>query len=160
MAMKRRGFLQMLGAAVAAPMMPAAGTAMPANIGGLAAAHAKTYPFVSATGLSKRLGLSISQAQKVLLDLSNRGLVGEVTVCGTGPAHAASKVFVPCEESLIRLAQARKAARDVRAAKLKKAAREAACQMQVDLTALMRHLQGVCVGNGMALQPRAIAVTA
>jgi len=157
--MKRRGFLQMLGAAVAAPVLPAGVSTTPANIGGLAATHAKAYPLISATGLANRLGLSVAQAQKVLLDLSRKGIVGEVTICGTGPLHAASKVFVPPKESMIRLAQAQKAAREVRAAKLK-AAREAACKMQVDFTAMLRHLQGICLQNGMALQPRAIAVTA
>jgi hypothetical protein len=157
MAMKRRSFLTMLGAAVAAPAASLGAAAMPANIGGLAATHAKTYPFVSATGLSRRLGLSISQAQQVLVDLSRKGIVGPVQSCNTGPIHAASKVFTPTSDSLIRLAQTREAARKAKAARALEAKAKAAPQMQVDLTGLLRRLHTLCAGHDMTLQPRALA---
>lgn len=156
MTIKRRSFLTLLGAAIAAPAAAISGPALPANIGALAAAHVRKYPFVSTTGLSNRLGLSVPQAQRLLLDLSRSGLVGPVQSCARGPIHAASKVFTPTSDSLIRVAQAR-AARQ-RAAALRRIGTDGnARRMRVDLRPLLRHLHEICRDTGLDLHPRALA---
>ena len=140
--MKRRGVLQMLGAVIAAPATVLSAPAMPANIGALAAAHARKYPFISAIGLSNRLGLCLPQAQTVLAELSRQGLVGPLTTCATGPVHAASRVFTPCRDSLIRAAQSR-AVRGPERPRSFGAGRDAVRRFSVDLSRFLAHLRAL-----------------
>lgn len=151
MSIKRRSFLAMLGAVVAAPAMPVSAGAARAHVFGLAAAHVHKYPFISVIGLSRRLGVSMPDAETLLVDLSRKGLVGPVNSCGAGVISAASKVFKPSPDSLIKVAQAQRKARQLRLARQAQAKAHAG-QMQVDLTAWLGHLRTLCVENGFAMR--------
>lgn len=146
--MKRRSFINLLGAALSAPAMPALAVT-PANLTSLAAAHARKYPFVSAVGLSRGLEVPLKQAQALLLDLSNTGVVGPVSSCGTGPIHASSKVFRPIAP--VSAAQASRAAKQVRD---KTAAPEISETHKVAKD-WVAHLQNLCADSGLTLSEKA-----
>ena len=138
--MKRRSFLSMLGAALVAPALPAAG-APSRGLAALAAAHARKYPFVSVIGLSRRVGVSVREAETLLLDLSERGLVGTVNSCATGPVSACSRVFRPIPVTIPKLAGTETALRRNRAGLTR--ATETPTAFHVDLSAMMAHLRRI-----------------
>lgn len=148
--MKRRSFLSLLGAALTAPVIPASAGA--SGLSARAALHARTYPCVSAVGLSRGLGVPMTQAQALLRDLSAKGLVGPVSHAGTGPIYAASEVYRPAVEAAVRSVQV------TRAAKAQKFgwASPATHPPQDWLS----YLRCMCESHGYALSPRALAVTA
>ena len=94
--MKRRSFLRALGATVAAPLLPVAGSAAAYSRGtyGLALAHAKKYPFVSVRGMTTRLGVTGAQAEALLAEMSSKGVLGGINASYNGAGLATSKVFV------------------------------------------------------------------
>ena len=146
----------MIGAAVAAPALPAAAPAVSAKVAALATAHAQRYPFVSALGLSKGIGVSFSQAEQVLLSLSRKGLVGPVNTYASGAVHASSNVYKHAVAGMVQAADAREARRAAKAKRLAQRQMDQAT-MQVDLSRLLAHLRTVCIDNGMTLSPRCFA---
>lgn len=154
--MMRRNFLGLFGAAVVAPAMPIAAPAIRANVAGLAAAHAKKYPFVSVMGLSKSIGVTTAQAEQVLYSLSRKGLVGQVQTCASGAVHAGSQVYQPAAATLAKAAQAREARQAAKAQRLAQRQIDRAA-MKVDLSDFIAHLRHVCIDNGMTLSPRCFA---
>lgn len=154
--MKRRNFIGLFGAAMAAPVLPAAAPAVSANVAALATAHAQKYPFVSALGLSKGLGLSLSQAEQVLLSLSRKGLIGQINTYASGAVHARSCVYQPADAVLAQMAKAKDAGRAANAKRLARSQSDKP-SMTVDLSDLLNHLRQVCVDNGISLGPRCYA---
>ncbi len=153
--MKRRTFLSIFGAATVAPALPALASPSPAMLQ-MATAHAAKFPHVSVMGLSHRLGVSATEAEALLHDMSNRGLIGKLRIDGTRPIYASSKVYTPPEGSLIHQAQqqkARQAAR--REARLETAEPKS---LTVDISRLLAHLRQLCADQGMTLRP-AMALT-
>lgn len=138
--MKRRGFLSLLGAVMAAPALPSAATSLPVRLSQLAATHARTYPCVSAVGLSRGLGVPMAQAQVLLRDLSSKGLVGPISHAGTGPIYAASAVYRPAASAVLKVAQLR----------------PSMPQTHAVANDWLAYVQDICVRNGFALQPRAV----
>jgi len=70
MTMKRRSFLGLFGAAVAAPAIPMAAPAGYSSAAyKVAMAHAKRFPVISVAGLSKRGDLSMTQAEALIKEL-------------------------------------------------------------------------------------------
>ncbi len=91
--MKRRGFIRLLGAAATAPSLPmATPSAVSAKASSLAAALARSNRYVSATGLSKALGVSLDQGRDMLLNLSRSGVVGPINPSSFG-AYADSNAY-------------------------------------------------------------------
>ena len=88
MTMKRRGFLKMLGAAVAAPALPAVSSAPAAAaynryMYGLAVFHARTRAHVSARGIAYCLKVSTAQAEAMISEMTKNGLVKPVFGAGS-----------------------------------------------------------------------------
>ena len=143
--MKRRSFLSMLGAALAAPALPATAGVPSRSLAALAAAHARKYPFVSVIGLSRRVGVSVPEAETLLIDLSERGLVGTVNSCAHGPISACSRVFRPVPVTVPKLARTDKALGDDRYG-LQSGPRRSAV-FEVDLSALLARLRGIATDH-------------
>ena len=87
--MKRRGFLQLLGSAMTAPLLPAlpmgaatVGTARkaayPALAMKMALDQAKHRVNFSVFSMAQQLGLQIDQANALMVDLSKRGVIGPI----------------------------------------------------------------------------------
>lgn len=157
--MKRRGFLRLLGAAVAAPTLPAvtpkAAVAATYNryTFGLGVFHARTRAHVSVRGLAHRLNLSPEQARLMLAEMAERGLVTPIAGTG-GSVRAVSNILKPDMWGLDRSARAARA--QVRLARTAEAPRQA---RQADLSAMLNYLRGLCVDRGMTLSPRCMEVS-
>lgn len=104
MTLKRRGFLQMLGGAAAAPILPpvsiagAAATApaavtYPASAMHAAIYHAQSRFSVSVFGLMRVCGVDQAQAQALLGDLSARGVIGTVQGARASSLWASSNIM-------------------------------------------------------------------
>ena len=154
MTLKRRGFMGLLGAALAAPVMPMAAPQIGPQIRALAKAHARNFPQVSALGLSRTMDLPMAQAQRVLLELSRKGLVGPVSEAASGPISAASRVFRPVA-AITGPAVSQNVASATRAPTPTHAPQGAA-----NLSAMLRHLHRICRNQGIIVQPRALQVLA
>jgi len=150
--MKRRGFLQLLGAAATAPLLPTATLAQAAGYNryqyGLAVFHARTRAHVSARGIAFRLKVSIPQAEAMIGEMVDKGLVKPVF--GGPNVRAVSNILKPDAWGL-----------DAHARKMRAAERKAkhlqadATQMQADgLSDFLAHLRQICVKQGMSLHPR------
>lgn len=85
--MKRRGFLQMLGGVLSAPLMPpismgaasvgvASKAAYPALAMKMAMDQAKHRVSFSVFSMAQQLGLQMDQAEALMVDLSKKGVVG------------------------------------------------------------------------------------
>ena len=153
MTMKRRGFLTLLGAAVAAPAIPFAG---PSQIKILATAHAKKYPIVTVIGMSKRMGISMEQAETLMNGLVREGSLGPMKVGTGGHLRATSKVFVRSPVSFYSAQPERMAHQ----AKKHRKALERHRVAEPKGPAWLRHLHRLCVKQGHTLQPRALAAMA
>lgn len=156
MAMRRRNFLGLLGAALAAPMMPAASSAAGAarTTYGAAIAHAQKYPMVSIAGMSKRVGVSTQQAEALLRRMSSEGLIGKLKITAPGRIHAPSKIFTNETYQMIQTAKLQKehAARMKAHRDMVQAQPEA--RAGTDLTQMITHLRKICTAQGMTLAPR------
>ena len=145
MQMKRRGFLTMFGAAIAAPALPMAAPAPAAAVYnrymyGLAVFHARTRAHVSARGLALGLKVTTAQAEAMIAEMASGGLVKPV---GASNVRAVSNILKPDAWGLSRTAakqrsEVRKAKRLVNAA-------------QPDVSPLMAHLHEMCRDAGFAV---------
>jgi 3-isopropylmalate/(R)-2-methylmalate dehydratase small subunit len=101
---KRRGFLQLLGAALTAPLLPsqrlgaAAGVASrtaayPALAYKLAMDQARSRVSFSVFSLAKQLGLRVDQTEALLADLSKQGVLGPLQGTTQAGRWARSRVW-------------------------------------------------------------------
>ncbi len=100
--MKRRGFLRLLGAAATAPLMPALPTvAAPAAATVTPAAlhasilHAQSQISISRWGLMTKLGVTKTEADALMVELSNRGVIGPLSGMKGGSPWARSRIAQP-----------------------------------------------------------------
>ena len=102
--MKRRGFLQLLGAALTAPLLPsqclgaAVGVASrtaayPALAYKLATDQARSRVSFSVFSLAKQLGLRVDQTEALLADLSKQGVLGPLQGTTQAGRWARSRVW-------------------------------------------------------------------
>lgn len=160
MAMKRRGFMQLLGAALAAPALPAVAPA--ATVAGynrytygLAVFHARTRAHISARGLAHCLKVTPAQAQAMIAEMSSSGLVTPVIGSTGAKVRAVSNILRPDTWGLD--AAARKARSADRRARLAKDDERTKHYIEPDLSRFIAHLRDICIANGMALHPRCLA---
>jgi len=114
--MKRRGFLQILGGAIAAPLMPQASLGAATKVGYPASAlhaaiyHAQSRVNFSVFALATKLGLSLDQAEALMKDMSARGILGPLQGTTKSGRWALSKIW---ERPFVDAAAAQKVARRV-----------------------------------------------
>jgi len=154
MAMKRRSFLTMLGAAVTAPALPVAASSAPAAVVynrytyGLGVFHARTHAHVSAAGIARRLRVTPAQAKAMISEMSSAGLVKPVGITGSN-VRAISNILKPDAWGLD--AARRKARSDARRSRMSEASQDRRFG-EPDLSELLAHLRRICVGHGMHLR--------
>ena len=164
--MKRRNFLSLIGAATVAPALPAAAFRPTPALMAAATTHAQTYPYVSVMGVSRRIGVSVTEAENLMTALSREGVIGNLRLNGGArPVYASSKIYVPTHGSAMEAARLQKAkhsaAKKVREAKARAAQAQAKAKtMSVDLGDMLAHLRDLCVSQGMVLHPRCFAIGA
>lgn len=144
--MKRRGFLQMISAAAVTPLIPSvapAATAVTYNryTYGLAVFHARTRAHVSARGIAHCLKVTQPQAEAMIAEMAQNGLVKPVF--GGPNVRAVSNILRPDTWGL------EKSARQARAKRRQERTMKAAEQ-----DTLLGHLRQMCVDYGMTLSPR------
>lgn len=153
--MRRRNFLGLLGAAIAAPVLPFAAPTAPAVVYsrssyGLAVLHARTRPHVSARGLAHCLKLPKSQASAMMTEMIRNNLISPIKGAVDGSMRATSNILMSDPWGLQKTAAARKitADRDVKSKQTK-------ADGTIDL--MLAHLRDLCVKQGMTLHPRCFA---
>lgn len=164
MAIKRRGFLAMLGGAFAAPLMPNVTVASVTKVGYPASAlhaaiyHAKSRVNFSVFSLSRQLGLELGQAEQIMSDMSARGILGPLQGSTQSGRWALSKVW---ERPIVDAAAAQKVARTKRNSAgrevTQSAPQTAPTYAEPDLSRFLAHLHDICRSHGMPLHPRCTA---
>ena len=107
MTMKRRGFLQMLGGAFAAPLMPSVSfgaaikAAYPASALHAAIYHSQSRVSFSVYTLAQQLGLQLGQAEQLMSDMSKRGILGPLQGRTQAGRWARSKVWIRPSNSVV-----------------------------------------------------------
>lgn len=148
--MKRRGFLQMISAAVAAPLLPvpAPARAAPYSAAALHGAiyHAQSRAVFSVWGLSKTLGISPAAAEALMTDLSGRGVLGPLQGATPGGRWASSRILRREHLSVARAA--RRTPQRQTAQTIRHAPAEGA-----DLTDLLAYLRRLAQREGHTLNP-------
>jgi len=153
MAMRRRSFLGMFGAAIAAPAIPMAAPASYSNAAfKVAVAHAKRFPVLSVAGLSKLGGLSQVQAEAMIRELASQGMVKLVGPSRTGTVRAASKILVNDPWGIARTKQPQNVAK-VR----EKTSHTKPQTGPRDIAPWLAHLHDLCRVQGMTLSQRCFA---
>lgn len=110
--MKRRGFLQLLGSAMTAPLMPA----LPAGAATVGTASRAAYPALamkmaldqakhrvnfSVFSMAQQLGLQIDQANALMVDLSKQGVIGPIQGATKSGRWARSQFWQRPEGSVV-----------------------------------------------------------
>lgn len=132
--MMRRHFLRLLGAATAAPLMPlpAIAAAQPAaySPAALHAAilHAQSSSHVSAWGLSRLLDVTTAQADALMSDMAQRGILSPVTGLRSTSRWASSRIHKPMFAKTTRA---------------KRQSRLQAQQTEANIDLLMAHLRAI-----------------
>lgn len=139
--MKRRGFLQALGAAVTAPFIPMpalARTAAPVSAASVHAAiyHAQSRAVFSVWGLAKAANMTPDQAVAVMEHLADRGILGPLQGTTHGGRWAASNIQ---QSQTLAKARAARLARELRA----QAAQSRKLHFDIDLTKLTARLRTI-----------------
>jgi len=150
--MKRRNFLSLFGAAIAAPFAPlptlASGSAVYSKSAMHAAIiHAQSRVSFSVWGLAQTLGVSVTQAEALMTDLAKRGTLGPIQGTTFGGRWANSNILRR------ETAAAAKAAQQ----SVKSNLEPNSAKPQPDLSLLITHLRQLCVKQGMTLHPRCAA---
>ncbi|AKS44656.1 hypothetical protein SAMN05444287_2430 [Octadecabacter temperatus] len=107
MSIKRRGFLQMLGGAFAAPLVPSASlgaatkAAYPASALHAAIYHSQSRVSFSVFTLAQQLGLQLGQAEQLMKDMSKRGILGPLQGRTQAGRWAQSKVWIRPSNSVV-----------------------------------------------------------
>ncbi len=152
--MKRRGFLQMLGGAFAAPLMPSASlgvatkVAYPASALHAAIYHAQSRVNFSVFALATKLGLSLDQAEALMSDMSARGILGPLQGTTQSGRWALSKVW---QRPFVDAAAAQKAARATKSLGHDTSASDG---FAVDLRPFLRAVCRIAEDQGHVLHPR------
>lgn len=152
--MKRRNFLGLIGAAVAAPLMPlpqmgqAAGAAYSRSAMHWAIMHAQARVSFSVWGLAKTLGLFMPQAEALMGDMAKRGIVGPLQGTTHGGRWASSKIMQKEMLGAVEAAKRRHTSSNQTQYKT---------YAEPDLGRLIAHLRGLCVAQGMTLSPACAA---
>ena len=161
MALKRRGFLGMLGGAFAAPLLPsvsfgaATKAAYPASALHAAIYHAKSRVNFSVYSLSRTLGLELGQAEQIMSDMSARGILGPLQGSTQSGRWALSKVW---ERPIVDAAAAQNVARAKRNGSAQDTVKATRRHFEEpDLSQFMAHLYNMCRSAGMTLHPRCVA---
>ena len=155
MSMKRRGFLQMLGGACTAPLMPsvsiasATKAAYPASARHAAIYHARTRVNFSVFALAQQLGLKLAEAEAVMVEMSDRGILGPLQGTTQSGRWARSHVL---QRPFADGATARKLA-DARRAKARDAQSKTFDEDGSYLHAFLTHLYDLCRAQGRVLHP-------
>jgi len=145
--MKRRNFLGLIGAAVAAPLMPvpnmgqAAGAVYSRSAMHGAILHAQARVSFSVWGLAKTLGVSMPQAEALMGDMAKRGIVGPLQGTTHGGRWASSKIL---QKEMLGAVEAAKRTQVSHRTQTKTYA-------EPDLGRLIAHLRGLCAAQGMPL---------
>jgi len=142
--MKRRSFIGMIGAALAAPALPMAAPAAGYSRAtyGLAVLHARTRAHVSARGLSYCLKVSTAQAEAMVAEMSAKGLVRPIA---GGSVRAVSNILNPGVWGTASASVAKPSP-----------AQQPKINLQMpsqgtDLSAMMAHLHKLCRARGMVI---------
>ncbi|MCO4848257.1 MAG: hypothetical protein KC448_09835 [Yoonia sp.] len=153
--MKRRNFMGLFGAAIAAPLMPlpalgnAAGEVYAKSAMHGAILHAQARVSFSVWGLAKTLGVSVAQAETLMGDMAKRGILGPLQGTTHGGRWATSNIL---QKEMLGAVQAAK--------KAHQSATHQTSQKhyaEPDLGQLLAHLRGLCEKQGMTLHPRCAA---
>ena len=136
--MKRRGFLQMLGAGVTAPFLPALPAAAARATYSSAAVHAAIYhaqsrAVFSVWSLAKAANLSLEQATAVMEHLAERGILGPLQGTTFGGRWASSRIL---QRHMVAQVQAAKLA-----ARMGAKTQGPAATLNVDLSRFLGHLR-------------------
>jgi len=154
--MKRRKFLGMFGAAIAAPLapMPAMGAATSGavyskSVFHAAIIHAQSRVSFSVWGLAQTLGVPVATAEAVMSDMTKRGIIGPLQGTTFGGRWANSNIL------LRETAASAQAAQQAQERNTKTQSHHS--KSEPDLGLLLAHLRDLCLKNGMTLSPRCAA---
>lgn len=158
--MKRRGFLQMLGGALTAPLMPSASLAAVRKVGYSASSfHAAIY-FAqqrlnfSVFTLAQRVGIPMEQAEAMMVDMSQRGILGPLQ-----GGNAVSGRWATSHLKSRAMSKAALAQKHARANRINDAADQHATDKKqnrtwADMRPFLTHLHDLCRSQGRRLHPR------
>ena len=141
--MKRRNFIGLIGAAIAAPALPMAAPAAGYSrvTYGLAVLHARTRAHVSARGLSYCLKVNAAQAEAMVAEMSAKGLVRPIA---GGSVRAVSNILNPGVWGTVGASTAKPITQQPKV--------NLRLQSQnVDLSTMMAHLHKLCRSRGMVV---------
>jgi len=143
--MKRRNFIGLLGAALAAPAIPMAAPSVGYSRAtyGLAVLHARTRAHVSARGLAFCLKVPVAQAEAMVSEMAANGLVRPLM---GGSVRAVSNILNPGVWGTGAVATTQ-----VQAPQMPKVTLPDATPSQPDLGLMMAHLRKLCRLRGMAV---------
>lgn len=152
--MKRRKFLGLFGAAVTAPLAPLPALGGAATMGAVysksalhaAIFHAQSRVSFSVWGLAQTLGVPTAQAEALMHDMAQRGILGPLQGTTFGGRWANSNILMN------KTAAAAQAARKTHT--LKTETKTNARKTEADLGLLLSHLRDICRKQGMTLSPR------
>ncbi len=143
--MKRRGFLSLLGAATTAPLLPtlpaSASAGYSRTLFSRAVAVTRMKPHVSARGIAALLRIPASQAERMLTEMTARGIVV--------PVPGGAGVHVRASNAIVRAAGMRAAAQQ---SQRPKAPSNTPDTLQP--SPLMTYLHTLCTNYGLTLSPR------
>lgn len=153
--MKRRKFLGLFGAAVAAPLAPMPTMASSSAVYSKSALHAaiihaQSRVSFSVWGLAQTLGVSAQQAEALMTELAKRGTLGPLQGTTFGGRWANSNILR--RETAVAVQQAAR-----KAAHSKSEPTFQSGKAEPDLSLLITHLRNLCLDQGMTLHPRCAA---
>lgn len=156
--MRRRGFIQLLSAAIAAPALPAVAAPAAATSSysrytfGMAVFHARTRAHVSAAGISYRLKVPLAEAEAMIAEMASKGMVTPV-LSKPGAVRATSNILKPGVWDTSEVQKAARARRKLQA----KAKSVEQSSTAAETPAWIAHVRSICVQQGLALHPRCMA---
>jgi hypothetical protein len=175
--MHRRGFLQMLGRALAAPLLPkvsvatASRAAYPAGAMRIAMASATSRVNFSVFSLAQQLGLQLGQAEQLMRDMSDKGILGPLQGTTQSGRWARSTIWSRAEADALaarKIAQQKKTQSQTKSRTKKSGPKtdtsdapdaiENTTAPWADLRPMLAHLYDMCRAQGMTPHPRCIAL--
>ncbi|MEL6960270.1 MAG: hypothetical protein AAGL89_15095 [Pseudomonadota bacterium] len=163
--MKRRGFLQLLSGALTAPFMPHASLATATKAAPSAAAlhgavyFAKSRVNFSVFTLAQGLGVPMEQAERLMVHMSKRGMIGPLqsgnAISGRWATSHLWRKPATSAAAAKAIAKAQRADAEDQAPSHDKQGAEP----WADMRPVLRHLHSLCRTRGMDLHPRCAALT-